>query len=85
MSVQTFLERLRPYKTVVQRTRPRPELPAQLLYTAWVVGEGKRKLLDLEGEEHLLPEKVLESNYKIATGSLAKKLIKEHWANAKPA
>ena len=84
MAILDFFGKLRPYKTVLKRTRPRNELPAQLLYVDWLSGEGKRKLLDLEGTEHCITDKVLQSNYKMATGAAAKKLIKEHWAEANP-
>ena len=84
MAVLNFLEKLRPYKSVVRRTRPQKDLPEELLYIDWLGGEGKRKLLDLQGNEHTLTDKVIQSNYKMATGSYAKKLIKEHWADANP-
>ena len=84
MAVLNFLEKLRPYKSVVRRTRPQKDLPEELLYADWLGGEGKRKLIDLQGNEHVLTDKVLQSNSKMATGSYAKKLIKEHWADANP-
>ncbi len=84
MSVQNFLEKLRPYKTVLKRTSSRKEFANELLYVEWLSGEGKRKLLDHGGNEHVLTDKSLESNYKMATGGAAKKLIKEHWPKANP-
>jgi len=84
MAIQDFLGKLRPYKSVLQRTRPRHELPTQLLYVDWISGEGKRKLLDLEGNEHVITDKLLQSNYKLTTGASAKKLIKDNWASANP-
>jgi len=84
MAIKDFFGKLRPYKTVLKRTRPRHELPTQLLYVDWLSGEGKRKLLDLEGNEHVITDKVLQSNYKMTTGASAKKLIQEHWASANP-
>ena len=84
MALQGFFEKLRPYKTVLQRTRPRHELPVAALYVRTLVGEGKHQVLDAGSAEHLITDKLLESNYKMATGATAKKLIKEHWANAKP-
>ena len=83
MALLGFFEKLRPYKTVLRRTRPRHELPADLLYIEWLAGEGKRKLMDIAGKEHVIADKLLESNYKLSTGSTAKKLIKEHWLAAK--
>ena len=84
MSVQSFLEKLRPFKTVLKRTSSRQEFRTELLYVEWLTGEGKRKLLDYGGGEHVLTDKELESNYKMATGGAAKKLIKEHWPKANP-
>jgi len=84
MAPKDFLEKLRPNKTVLIRTRPRQELPAELLYVEWLVNEGKRKLLDHGGDEHVIADKLLQSNYKIATGAAAKKLIKEHWPKPAP-
>ena len=43
MAVLNFLEKLRPYKSVVRRTRPKAELPEELLYADWLGGEGKRE------------------------------------------
>ena len=84
MALKDFFGKLRPYKSVLKRTRPRHELPTQLLYVDWLAGEGKRKLVDMQGAEHVLTDKVLQSNYKLSTGAAAKALIKEHWADANP-
>ncbi|MBT6179191.1 MAG: hypothetical protein HOI23_18245 [Deltaproteobacteria bacterium] len=84
MAVLNFLEKLRPYKSVVRRTRAKAELPEELLFADWLGGEGARKMIDVQGNEHILTDKVLQSNYKMATGAYAKKLIKEHWADANP-
>ena len=84
MAIQDFFGKLRPYKSVLKRTRPRHELPTTLLYVDWLSGEGKRKLFDSEGNEHVITDKLLQSNYKLSTGAAAKKLIKEHWADANP-
>lgn len=45
----------------------------------WLAGEGKRRVLDTRGKEHLITDKVLQSNFKLATGADAKKLIAAHW------
>tara|TARA_Y100001934_G_C12364257_1_gene782530 strand:+ start:1752 stop:2024 length:273 start_codon:yes stop_codon:yes gene_type:complete len=84
MALQDFLGKLRPYKSVLKRTRPKNELPTELLYIDWLSGESKRKLLDVAGNEHVLTDKILQSNYKLSTGAAAKALIKEHWAEANP-
>ena len=84
MSVQSFLEKLRPFKTVLKRTSSRQDYRTELLYIEWLSGEGKRKLLDPAGSEHVLTDKELQSHYKMATGAAAKKLIKEHWPKANP-
>ncbi|MED5465109.1 MAG: hypothetical protein VX699_10670 [Myxococcota bacterium] len=84
MAIQGFFEKLRPYKTVLQRTRPRHELPVAVLYVRSFMGEGKHQVLDATSAEHVITDKLLESNYKMATGAAAKKLIKEHWAEARP-
>jgi hypothetical protein len=84
MAILSFLEKLRPYKSVVRRTRAKADLPEELLYADWLGGEGSRKMIDLQGNEHVITDKVLQSNYKLATGAYAKKLIKEHWADANP-
>ena len=85
MALQNFLEKLRPYKTVLKRTSSRREFAAELLYVEWLAGEGKRKLLDHDGNEHVITDKSLESNYKMATGGAAKKLIETYWPKANPA
>ena len=72
-AIQGFLDKLRPYKTVLKRTSSKQELPFELLYVAW-----------LAGAEHTIADKALLSHYKVATGGAAKKLIKEHWPNANP-
>ncbi|MDF1561584.1 MAG: hypothetical protein P1V51_01000 [Deltaproteobacteria bacterium] len=75
-----FFERLHPRRSVLQRTRRREELPEIALYVDWVPGTGQRKLLDAEGKEHVFDDGTVESNYKLASGGTAKKLIAKHWA-----
>ena len=84
MAIQGFLDKLRPYKTVLKRTSNKQDFAFELLYVEWLAGESKRKLLDRSGGEHTLADKDLLSHYKVATGSAAKKLIKEHWPDANP-
>ena len=84
MAIPDFFGKLRPYKSVLKRTKPLKELPAELLYVHGLTGEGKRKLLDIESKEHILSDKLLQSAYKMSSGAVAKTRIKEHWASAKP-
>ena len=81
MAVADFFSKLRIQKSVLKRTRKRDDLPREALYVEWLSGEGRRKVLDTRGKEHLITDKVLQSNYKLATGSDAKKLIATHWAS----
>jgi hypothetical protein len=75
-----FLTKARAMKSVLKRTRGRAELPSPVLYMEWLSGEMKRRVLDTDGKEHLLPDAVVQSNYKLVTGGQAKELIAEHWA-----
>ena len=74
-----FFKKARSRRTVLKRTRPSPDLPPALLYLEWLSVEGKRKVLDPDGEEQVLSDKVIMSNYKIVTKAEAKKLIAAHW------
>jgi hypothetical protein len=84
MAVPDFFNKLRPYKTVLKRTKPPATLPGELLYVHGLAGERKRSLLDASGETHTMTDKVLQSTYKMTNAKTAKTLIEEHWANAKP-
>ena len=84
MAVSDFFSKLRIQKSVLKRTRKRDDLPREALYIEWLAGEGKRKVLDTRGKEHLITDKVLQSNFKLATGADAKKLIATHWAPQDP-
>ena len=75
-----FFDRLRPRRSVLQRTRRREEFPEIAFYVEWLPATSQRKVLDAEGKEHTLDDTVLESNYKLASGGTAKKLIAKHWA-----
>ena len=75
-----FLDKLRARRTVLKRTRKGADLPAAVLYVEWLSGEGKRKVLDTDGGEHALPDKVLESHYKVCNKTDGQKLIDAHWA-----
>lgn len=78
-TVSDFFERLRARRSVLKRTRKREDLPEAVLYLEWIGGEGARKLLDPEGKEHVLPDAVVESNYKSASKAEGKKLIEKYW------
>lgn len=80
-SVSDFFDRLRARRSVLKRTRKRDDLPEAVLYLEWVGGEGARRLLDPEGKEHVLPDAVVQSNYKSATKAEGKKLIEKYWAD----
>jgi hypothetical protein len=84
MAVPDFFNKLRPYKTVLKRTKPPATLPGELLYVHGLAGERKRSLLDTSGETHTMTDKILQSTYKMTNAKTAKTLIEEHWANAKP-
>ena len=83
MAAKDFFSKLQAYRTVLERTRPRNELPTQVLYLEWLAGQGKRRVLDAEGAEHVIADKTLQSNYKMATGSASKKLIAQYWDDVK--
>jgi ubiquinone biosynthesis protein Coq4 len=74
-----FLQKARAMRSVLKRTRGSTDLPSPVLYVEWLSGEMKRKVLDVEGKEHFLPDAVVQSNYRLVTGSQAKDLIAEHW------
>jgi hypothetical protein len=74
----------RAHRTVLVRTRKRPDLPESLLYVGGDGGDGKRAMLDPEGKEQRIADAILQSQYKLATGSEADSLIAEHWAKAQP-
>ena len=83
MIAKDFFSKLQAYRTVLTRTRPRNELPTQVLYLEWLAGQGKRRVIDTEGNEHVITDKMLQSNYKMATGSSSKKIISQYWADIK--
>jgi len=75
-----FFKNLRARRSVLKRTRTHKDLPPEVFYLEWLPGEGKRRFLDAEGQEHLLADKTVESNYKLLGKGPAKKLIDSHWA-----
>jgi hypothetical protein len=79
-----MLEKLRPRRTVLIRTTNKADLPESALYVEWLGGEMCRKLLDVAHKEHILTDQILLSNYKIAGGPEAEKLIAEHWKKDQP-
>ncbi len=74
-----FFDKVRARRTVFKRTRKRDELPSAVLYVEWLGSENKRRVIDPEGNEHELTDKLIESNYKIVGKAEAKKLIEAHW------
>ena len=79
-----MLDKLRPRRTVLIRTTKKADLPEAALYVEWLGGEMSRKLLDATHKEHVVSDQDLLSNYKIAGGPEAEKLITEHWKKDKP-
>jgi hypothetical protein len=80
-----FFDKARIRRTVLVRTRKGPDLPEALLYIGGEAGDGKRTVLDPEHKEHRLADKILQSHYKMASGSEAEALIAEHWKKDIPA
>lgn len=79
MSISDFFSRLRIRKSVLKRTTKRKELPEAVLYVEWLSGEARRRVLDAERKEHVLTDDVVQSNYKLVSNAVAKKLIESHW------
>lgn len=76
-----FLTKARARRSVLKRTRGRSDLPSPVLYMEWLSGEMKRRVIDVEGHEHLLADAVVQSYYRLVTGGQAKDLIAAHWAS----
>lgn len=76
------LDKLKANKSVLKRTKPAKGLPKLVLYTEWLAGERRRKVLDEEGSEHQLDDDAVISNYKLVTGPQGKALIEKHWPKA---
>ncbi len=76
-----LLQKIRPRRSVLERSRPLPELPTCVFYLEWLAGEGKRRVIDTEGNEHLLKDGVVQSYYRLAKTSKAEALISKHWAS----
>jgi hypothetical protein len=77
-----FLNKARVLRSVLKRTRGRTDLPSPVLYIEWLAGEMKRRVLDKDGNEHVLADAVVQSHYKPVTGAQAKEPIAEHWEAA---
>jgi len=78
---KSFLEKLRGLRTVLKRTRDHDDLPDEILYVAGLGGERTCRVLDDDGEEHVITEKTLQSHYKIVNKGEAKRLIEEYWSD----
>ena len=78
--MKAFFDRLRARRTVLKRTRKRPDLPEAALYIEWIGGENKRRLMAPDGTEHVFADKLVESYYKIAGKADGTKLIEAHWS-----
>lgn len=76
-----FLKALQARRSVLKRTKPKADLPALALYMEALSGEMKRRVLDEQGGEHLITDKMIQSYYRVLPGSQAKELIAQHWAS----
>ena len=74
-----FFTRLRVRKSVLKRTTKRKELPEAVLYVEWLSGEARRRVLDAERKSHVFTDDVIQSNYKLVSNAVAKKLVASHW------
>ncbi len=83
--MQTFFDKLNPRRSVLKRTRGRPDLPALVIYIENIGGQAKRKVLDEQGGEHLIDDSLLQSQYKLVTGAQGKELVTKHWPHLKEA
>ena len=81
MANSFFFRNMRPKKSVLKRTRPKPELPPYVLYLGELVGQNQRRVIGTTGEEKVLPDKIVESNYKLVSGPEAEALLQEHWSS----
>jgi hypothetical protein len=90
-----ILAKARAGRSVLKRTNSTQgggELPKLVLYMEWLAGENKRRVVDTDGKEHRIPDRMIESSYRLVTGGQAEELMGEHWpaqlgdtAPAKPA
>jgi len=72
-------------RSVLKRTRNSSDLPALVLYVDMVAGQTKRRVVDSDGNEHVIDETVLQSHYKLVTWTQAKELLGKYWPKlAKP-
>ncbi|OGQ83162.1 MAG: hypothetical protein A2289_02365 [Deltaproteobacteria bacterium RIFOXYA12_FULL_58_15] len=81
-SVGGYFDKLRVKRTVLERSTGRKDLPKLVLYTEWLP-PAQRKVVDTEGKEHVLDDKVVESHYGVVTGKQGKSLIDKHWKDEK--
>lgn len=79
-----ILSKARAGRSVLKRTNAKQgnELPSMVLYMEWLAGESKRRVLDVEGKEHRIPDRIIESSYKLMTGAQAQEAIEKHWPKA---
>ena len=73
------LDKLRAKKTVLERSRARPNLPKVALYLEWLGGSAQRRVVDVEQNEHVLDDKTVQSYYRLVSGAKAKDLVTRHW------
>ena len=76
-----ILAKARAGRTVLKRTTSTQgsDLPRLVLYMEWLAGENKRRVIDTDGKEHRLNDRIVESSYRLLTGGQAEELMAEHW------
>jgi hypothetical protein len=82
--MKQFLDKLRTHRAVLQRTKSRNDLPKLVFYVGWLASTSQRRVLDQDGQEHVIADRVLQSHYKQVSGTKMKALIAKHWAAHKP-
>ena len=83
LGMKQFLDKLRPHRAVLQRTKSRADLPKLVFYVGWLPATAQRRVLDENAKEHVIPDKVLQSHYKQVSRNKMKALIDKHWADHK--
>jgi hypothetical protein len=78
-----FFSKARAGRTVFKRTTKSKEHPEHVLYMEWLPGQMKRRVLDTEGNEIELGDKVLESQYRYITSGQAKAAVEKYWPKVK--
>ncbi len=83
MAMNDYFSKWRANRTVLVRTKAGADLPESLLYVGGDGGDGKRAVLGPDGKEQRIADPVLQSHYKLATGTKADELIASQWPKAR--